>query len=94
MPGRPESLYEIAYMLMNRKSIFIISGTLLGNSFGIVMVYFIVFAKTMKSVAEDVVPDGKVNPDSTGIYYLMSCKEFWMVLLGILVLPICLKKEL
>ena len=94
MPGRPESLYEIAYMLMARKSIFLLSATLLGNSFGLVMVYFIVFSKTMKSVAEDAIPDNKVSEDGDGIYYLMALKEFWIVVLGIFVLPICLKREL
>ena len=94
MPGRPESLYEIAYMLLARKSIFMLSTTLLCNSFGLVMVYFIVFAKTMRSVAEDAIPDNKVSEDGEGIYYLMAFKEFWIVVLGFFVLPICLKKEL
>ena len=47
IPGKPESLYEMGYMLMKRKSIFLISIILNVNSLGLVMVYFIVYSSTI-----------------------------------------------
>jgi amino acid permease len=50
IPGKPESLYEIGYMLFKRSSIFIISACLAINSLGLCMVYFIIFGKTSGSI--------------------------------------------
>jgi len=50
IPGKPESLYEIGYILFQRKAIFMISGILVLNSLGMVMVYFIIFGKTMGGI--------------------------------------------
>jgi len=47
IPGKPESLYEIGYILFKRKAIFAISGIMMLNAFGMCMVYFIIFGKTM-----------------------------------------------
>ena len=46
IPGQPESLYEIGYMLIGRASLFIIASILIINAFGVVMIYFIVFGDT------------------------------------------------
>ena len=91
MPGKPESLYELGYMLMARKSIFLLSGTLVLNSLGLVMVYFIVFSDTMKSVAMDAF---SITENDEGFKHYLAGKQFWILALGVLVLPICLKKEL
>ena len=71
MPGKPESLYELGYMLMARKSIFLLSGTLVLNSLGLVMVYFIVFSDTMKSVATDAF---QVSADDDGFKQYLAGK--------------------
>ncbi len=55
LPGKPESLYEIGYILQARTSIFIISSILAFNALGLCMVYFIVFGSTVKSIAEDLI---------------------------------------
>jgi amino acid permease len=91
MPGKPESLYELGYMLMARKSIFLLSGTLVLNSLGLVMVYFIVFSETMKSVAMDAF---SITENDEGFKHYLAGKQFWIMALGVLVLPVCLKKEL
>ena len=46
VPDRPDSLYEIGFMIMGRKSIFILASILIINSFGLCMIYFIVFGDT------------------------------------------------
>lgn len=45
-PGKPESLYELGYILVKRPSIFLISCVLAINSLGLCMVYFIIFGNT------------------------------------------------
>lgn len=46
IPDKPESLYEIGYMVMGRNSIFLVGGVQFINSFGLMMVYFIIFSDT------------------------------------------------
>ena len=86
IPGKPESLYEIGYMLMRRPSIFLISSILFLNSLGLVMVYFIVYGKTIVSVMKDLTT---LSDDSIWV-----SRAFWVLVLAFLILPICLKKEL
>lgn len=49
-PGKPESLYELGYILLKRSSIFMISAILVINSLGLCMVYFIIFGNTMGNI--------------------------------------------
>ena len=46
IPGKPNSLFEIGYMLQGRKSIFFVCVPKLCLSFGMMMIYFIVFGDT------------------------------------------------
>jgi len=43
MPDKPNNLYEIGFMLLGRKSIFMISFIYLINAFGLMLIYFITF---------------------------------------------------
>jgi hypothetical protein len=43
LPDSPESLYEIGYMLLGTKSIYALACILIVNSFGLCLIYFIVF---------------------------------------------------
>ena len=86
IPGKPESLYEMGYMLMKRPSIFMISGILNVNSLGLVMVYFIVYSNTIQSVVADLTD---LPEDSFWVG-----RTFWVLVLAVLILPVCLKKEL
>ena len=46
VPDHPDSLYELGFMIMGRKSIFLLASILIINSFGLCMIYFIVFGDT------------------------------------------------
>jgi amino acid permease len=71
IPAKPESLYELGYILLGRKSIFFISACLTLNSFGLCMVYLIIFSDTMKSICKDV---WDVTDEDTGFQYLLAIK--------------------
>jgi len=49
IPDKPESLYEIGYMVIGRPSIFLLAIVLIINAFGLCMLYFIVFGDTAKA---------------------------------------------
>mmetsp|Transcript_85117 Transcript_85117/g.117488 ORF Transcript_85117/g.117488 Transcript_85117/m.117488 type:complete len:156 (+) Transcript_85117:150-617(+) len=49
-PDKPDNLYEIGFMLIGRKSIFMISGIMLINAFGLMLIYFITFGQTTASI--------------------------------------------
>ena len=70
-----------------------ISGVLLFNSFGLDMVYFITFSDTVGTVVEDIF---KINGTdySSGFKRYLTERTFWVLTLGVVILPICLKKEL
>jgi len=76
---------------MKRASIFIISGILVFNSVGIDMVYFITFADTTSSIVQDLF---HIDEASDGFAKYVAGRTFWVLVLGALILPICLKKEL
>ena len=46
IPDKPESLYEIGYMVMGRPSIFMCGFIQFINSLGLLLLYFIVFGDT------------------------------------------------
>ena len=63
-PGKPESLYELGYILQKRKSIFIISIILAINSLGLCMVYFIIFGNTIGGIVSSLSGESG-EPDTT-----------------------------
>ena len=82
--GKPESLHELGYAILERQSIFTISGIL-----GLVMVYFIVFSETMASVIVDIFSIGADD----GYEHYPVTQSFLIIILGLTILPVCLKKE-
>jgi amino acid permease len=46
VPDSPDSFYEIGYMVHGRGSIFFLCSVFIINSFGLCMIYFIVFGDT------------------------------------------------
>ena len=60
-PGRPESLYELGFILFKRPSIFIISGLISISGLGISMIYFILFGKTLSYFVNSITGGGFIN---------------------------------
>lgn len=54
LPGKPESFFEIGYLLWKRASIFVICSIMTVNSFGIMLIYLILFGDTMSSVMRSI----------------------------------------
>ena len=84
-PGKPESLYEIGYILYGRFSIFMISSILVFNAFGMCMIYFNLFATTAESL---------FNKDESSDDSFFDILFFCKLGIGIIILPVCLKREL
>ena len=61
VPDKPESLYEIGYMVMGRSSIFMVGGVQFINSFGLMMVYFIIFGDTAGQLFANIFGSGLMN---------------------------------
>ena len=85
LPGKPESFFEIGYLLFERRSIFGICFIIWFNSFGLMMIYFILFSQTMKQLVRDF----GVDHDS-----VFAQQWFYAALLGVLLIPVILQKKL
>ena len=59
IPGKPESIFEIGYMLFKRRSIFVLCIVLWALAVGMTMVYFIIFGNTCGSIVGSVFNRGK-----------------------------------
>lgn len=94
VPGKPESLYELGYILFQRKAIFMISGILVLNSLGMCMVYFIIFGKTMGGIYAAMFLGANDIESLTGFSHLMTHRIPWISLLAGFLLPIMMKKQL
>ena len=92
-PGKPESLFELGYILFKRKSIFSISGILSINSFGMCMVYFMIFGNTIASILGSVNGVKDVNTYLTGDNFLYT-RTMYILILAMLLLPVVIQKEL
>lgn len=88
VPGQPESLYEIGYMLIGRKSIFIIGGILFVNSLGACMIYFITFGDTMGQLVATFFDGASLDSE----WY--CSRYFYVLILAALLTVVVLKKEL
>mmetsp|Transcript_21710 Transcript_21710/g.26741 ORF Transcript_21710/g.26741 Transcript_21710/m.26741 type:complete len:255 (-) Transcript_21710:953-1717(-) len=89
VPDKPESLYEIGYMISGRGSIFWLCSIFLFNSFGLCLLYFIVFGDTAATMVINI-----VNPNQEYDSIWWASRVCYSVPLAILLLPLVLKKEL
>lgn len=87
VPDSPESFYEIGYMTLGRNSIFMVGLAQFINSFGLMLVYFIVFGDTSAQLVANVANEGVMD--------IWWCERFFYVLvLAAALSPVILKKEL
>jgi amino acid permease len=87
VPDRPDSLYEIGYMLSGRSTIFVNAIICVVNSIGLMMIYFIVFSETMGQLV------GSFWDKNLGEAWYAD-KPTYVIGLGILLIPVVIKKEL
>jgi amino acid permease len=88
LPGQPETLFEIGYVLFKRSSIFMISMVLIFNSFGLIMVYFIVFGDTLSSLVRNL-SNGSITEQD-----FLGKRVAYVIILGSLLTPVVIKREL
>lgn len=86
LPGSPESMYEIGYILFKRNSIFFISAILIFNSFGLMLIYFIVFGDTMASLV--------LNLSGLSDENFFCNRAAYVIIITILLTPVAVKKQL
>lgn len=91
LPGNPESLYEIGFILFKRKSIFIISSIQFFCSFGMVILYFVLIGNSSFTLWRDILD---LNDDASDLTKLLTSKQFTVLLVSLILLSIVLKREL
>ena len=87
IPDHPESLYEIGYMVADRSAIFVVALIQFILSFGLMLIYFIVFGDTAAQLMANILH--QENPNST-----ILKRWFYVLLLGVPMTFFVLKKEL
>ena len=88
-PGKLESLYELGYMIIGSKSIYFISAILTVSSFGLQMIYFIVFGDICKSLVSQIFFEE--DHTSSNIF---KTRTLYVIILGLSLFPMIIKKEL
>ena len=88
VPDNPESLFELGFMLVGRKSIFIIGIILIINSLGLCLIYFITFGDTMGQLVASFVDGASLGSD----WY--CSRYFFVLILAASLVAVVLKKEL
>jgi amino acid permease len=87
IPGTQESLYEIGYMTVGPKSIYWISSIICVSSFGLMMIYMIVFGDICSSFISDWAYDGIDG-------YFWTSRPPYIIILSSALFPMIIKKEL
>lgn len=88
IPDKPDSLYEIGYMVLGRSSIFVLASIFIINALGLCMIYFIVFGDTFAQLVASF-----TTTQSLGSVWWTS-RWCYSVPLAALLLPVVLKREL
>jgi amino acid permease len=86
IPGQPESYYEIAFMLLGRKSIFFISAIIAFVSLGLMMIYFIILGDIAKALVIQLILD----EDYQGF---LTSRSFYIAIFWMINMPFVLMKE-
>lgn len=88
VPDSPDSLYEVGFLTMGRFAIYFIASIFIINAFGLVIIYFMVFGDTFGQFIAGFYPGTSLDSD----WY--TSRWFYSLPLAVVLIPICLKKEL
>lgn len=92
-PENPTSMFELSFLIFGRYSIYWIAFPILINSFMMPIIYFNVFSEIMKGLIVSMTvgrEGGPLMPEEV----IWTSRAFWVLALGLLLLPIVLLKEL
>ena len=87
-PMYVESLYELSYVVVKRIGIFIVATAVVASGAGAIMIYLIVFGDISASLAK------KAYGDDSNVDNFLTKRPVYVVTLALLMLPLCLKKQL
>ena len=85
LPGQPESMFEIGFILFKRNSIFLICTIIIFNSFGLMLIYFILFGDTLSGLVKNLSPS--ITDES-----FMGNRAAYVIIITVLLLPLAIKK--
>jgi amino acid permease len=89
-PDRPQSMFEMGFLILGRASIYWISFIIFVNSFGLLIIFFNVFGETTKATMTNIFwADVDTNTPNFGMK-----RECWIISLAVCLLPFVLMKEL
>jgi amino acid permease len=86
IPGKPESYYEIGYMVLGRKMIFFLSFIIWFNCVGLLMIYYIVLGEISSSLVKQWVL-------AEGYEGIFATRDFYIGLIYILNIPLVIVRE-
>jgi amino acid permease len=87
LPNKPTSLFEIGFIIVGRKAIFINALNNLVTHICLTMIYFMIFSATTTQFVGSLF-DKSVNE----VWY--TSKSFYVILLGVILIPVVLRKQL
>ena len=81
-------LNELSYVVVKRIGIFIVATAVVASGAGAIMIYLIVFGDISASLAK------KAYGDDSNVDNFLTKRPVYVVTLALLMLPLCLKKQL
>ena len=85
-PTYVESIFELAFVTLGTKSIYILAFIIMISGIGLTMIYFIVFSNISASLAKTILDEGTDK--------IMTDRTIYVIALAALMTPLCLKKML
>jgi len=89
LPGKPESLFEIGYVIQKRTSVFILGLLISLFTLGATVLYFNIFSHTMARICNRIIGETK-----NSFLDLLQFHYIWVGFIACINIPIIIKKEI